>query len=245
MTITPDNLLALWTDAHPMHGADLKFASKELRECWRNSLEISAMKTFEEKAISNRDAGRTGWDAFNDAVMASGGIAAERSKVRDMCKKQLLHHVETGALLSIAFNAPRTLNTPPLELAPRVWRGQLKWEQGQITHESLTFVEVRLITAQKVKALLVGKLNTLTNTEQPVSGRPGIKSDIEEAFNTLLQAGNFNINASVKSQCQIIRDWLVEFKPEGGFSSTRPGYDAIRRYISPLIAAIKIGSRKL
>ena len=77
----------------------------------------------------------------------------------------------------------------------------------------------------------------IPQSKRPNIGRPGIKADIEESFFALMEAGKFDLDAPVKSQSQLVRSWLIRFKPNGGYGPDKPGYDAIRRHTKALIAS--------
>ena len=241
MNISPANSLALWTKAHPMNGARLGFTPTELRERWKKSKEVSAIDVFKETAKSSAENGVTGWDAFNAALKDSTVITGERDKIIGECEKLLLHHIETGTLQSYAFETPRTLESKPVKLPSRVWKGRLDGHSNKIVHESLSFIEVRLVSTQKAKTFLTANLKMIPRPQRPAIGRPGVRADIEEAFFALMEAGKFDLDAPVKSQCQSIRSWLIHFKPSGGFGPDKPGYDAIRRHLQPLISNHKQG----
>ena len=237
MNISPANSLALWTNAYPMNGARLGDAPTELRERWEKSKEVSAIDAFKESAKSSVENGVAGWDAFSAALKDSTVITGERDKIIKECEKLLLHRLITGDLQSYAFEAPRKLESKPVKLPTRVWKGRLDWHSNKIVHESLSFIEVRLISTQKAKTFLAANLKMIPQPKRPTMGRPGIKADIEEAFFALMEAGKFDLDAPVKSQCQLIRSWLIHFKPHGGYGPDKPGYDAIRRHTKPLIAS--------
>ena len=235
MNYTSDDMLEIWANAYPMHDAWRAYAPKELRESWKKSREVSAMKSFEESAVSGRKNGIEGMELFATALMGAKVVTDERERIRAECEEIFFSHIKRGALRSFAFCSPRTHDSVPVEIAARVWNGNVEWMSSKITHESLTFIEVRIINNGEINALLAKKLSTLPSSTRPLNGRPSIKSDIEEAFNALMGAGKFAIDAPVKSQCQIIREWLIHYKPEGGFGPSKPGYDAIRRHLKPLI----------
>ena len=223
-----------------MNGARLGFAPTELRERWKKSKEVSAIDIFKESAKSSVENGVTGWDAFNSALKNSSVITGERDEVLEECEKLLLHHIETGVLQTYAFETPRTLESKPVKLPTRVWKGRLDWHSSKIAHESLSFIEVRVISTQKTKTFLAANLKMIPQPKRPTIGRPGIRADIEEAFFALMEAGKFDLDAPVKSQSQLIRSWLIHFKPSGGYGPGKPGYDAIRRHTKPLISSHKL-----
>lgn len=187
-------------------------------------------------------------DSISDLMVEPQRILQERSEIKKTCETNILRHIQSGALLSYGFCAQRTVEASPIKLERRVWGGTRKWSENTIAHESLTFVEVRLINPHSIKILLGASLDKIIPAStSPTAGRPTIKNDIEEAFRSLLDAGKFDLDASVKSKCQDIRNWLIHFKSDGNYGPNKPKYDAIRRHLKPLVIAEKLKniSRKL
>lgn len=223
-----------------MRSADIRFAPKELREQWNASREVSAIEVLKSEIDTAPKEKPSGWAGWMQSLEEPQRIMAERQNISDACKEALLGHIKSGALRSFAFGAPRTVNACPVELAPRVWHGRLKWEGSTIVHESITYVEVRLISRRHSSTLLGAQIeDAIPSGPRPTIGRPSYKPDIERAFNALLEAGKIDLDASTKSQCQTIRDWLVHFVPNGGFGPDKPKYDAIRRHLKPLVEQAK------
>lgn len=240
MNSTPNNNHLLWANAIPMRQAAIAYAPKNLRAQWDSTQKVSILKTLTDGLKASPKDGPQGMDLFMKAMEKPQKIHQTRIEIQETCQANILRYIQSGALQSFAFAAPRTVSASPIELESRVWRGRLKWPDSTITHESLTFVEVRLITPNNVKTLLAAKLEKIIpTTTRPVVGRPTIKNDIEDAFQSLLAAGKFDLEASVKSQCQDIRRWLVHFKTDGNYGPDKPKYDAIRKHLKPLVIAEK------
>lgn len=244
MNNTLDDKYLIWKKSIPMCEAAFRFAPKDLRDQWESAHKASALTTFMDglKAAPKPapEDGLHGLGLFNDLMEEPQKIMQERSEVKKTCEANILQYIQSGALQSYAFGAPRTVDAPPIKLDPRIWGGTLNWPDNTIIHESLTFVEVRLINPYSIKKLLGANLDkVIPVSTTPAAGRPTIKNDIEEAFQSLFDAGKFDLDASVKSKCQDIRNWLIHFKPDGSYGPDKPKYDAIRRHLKPLVIAEK------
>jgi len=236
--------LSFWKSAIPMQRAALAFAPKKSQERWRALQQTSAIEAAKISMAEAQEKGLTGNGALAAIFANPVEILSQRTQLEKELEAEILHHVKSGALLGFGFEMPRRVSSTELEIPPAAWRGKLDWTKGIITHESLTFVEVRLIAATKHQSLLGAALDQVVSATKPVQmGRPGMAADIAEAFFALRKGGKYDLNISLRMQCDMIRDWLIHRKPDSGYNPDRPGYDAIRRHLNPLIKAEKSCSK--
>jgi len=210
------------------------------------------MGAFMESAEASQAEGVLGNALFMKAFAAAKPITDERSQIWAECENQLMHHIRRGALRGFAFEAPRTHGAIPIELSPRVWNGKLDWHKNKITHESLSFVEVRLITARKTQTFLDSKavvkippkpvsiVHTSPKVHEPPNrGRPTVKKEVEQAFRALHADNRINIQLSSKSHYPLIREWLSDNAKGLSVRPTTMSDETIRRITAPLFNALK------
>lgn len=170
-----------------------------------------------------------------EAMKPAQEVWNERLEIKRECEDIALNHLKNGALRAFAFEAPRTLASPAIELPARLWKRQSSFSVSKITFESITFLETRIIGAKKAAALIQARLPAPEQTKKV--GRPSYKADIERAFFALLANNLFDLNQSIRSQTAVIRKWLQESRKDCEYGPDKPGYDLIRKTLSPLIAA--------
>lgn len=240
MNNTPNDKYLIWKKSIPMSKAAFTFAPKDLRDQWENAHKASALTTFMDGLIVVPEDEPKGMDTFIELMKAPQVILGDRTKIKETCEMHILRYIQSGALQSFAFAAPRAVDASPIKLDPHVWDGARKWSENTIIHESLTFVEVRLLNPYSIEKLLGANLDKVIPASiTPGPGRPSVQRDIEEAFHSLLDAGKFDLDASAKSKSQDIRKWLIHFKSDGNYGPDKPKYDAIRRHLKPLVIAEK------
>jgi len=236
--------LNFWKSAVQMQRAALTFAPKRLVMRWRELQQVSVLKAL-KTSMAETDGKDLKFDKVLTAITAKPGeIMMQRIQSLKACEAEVLHLIKSKSLLCFAFEKPRTVRADALQLSSSVWQGKLNWNEGTIVHEGLTFIEVRLIAATKHQSLLGAALDQVVSAAEPARmGRPGMAVDIAEAFFALREGGKYDLNISVRTQCDMIREWLIHWKPDGEYNPGRPGYETIRRHINPLIKAEKSSTK--
>ncbi|NOR62064.1 MAG: hypothetical protein GQ535_06170 [Rhodobacteraceae bacterium] len=229
----PDSML-LWRNAVPLEQAALSFAPTRLKEEWVDLQKQSAMEAAKDAVEQAQLAPAKERPTFLEILQPAQNILSARSKVLAECEQLLRGHLKSGALRSLAFEAPRTLASGALRLPARAWQNHHNLNSIQIKFESISYVEVRVIGAKHAANLLKSNLPKIHTNK---AGRPSYKADIELAFITLLASGRFDLEGAIKPQASTIREWMIINTPNPKYGQDNPGYDIIRSTIKPLMDA--------
>lgn len=103
---------------------------------------------------------------------------------------------------------------------PGIWKGSIDWEADSVVCEERGFRSVRVIMAEQHRVYLA---TGSVSQHQPSSesehsrkkpGRPTVKPEIIDAYNTLKDAGGINENQPLKALIPILIKEMIRTKPE-------------------------------
>lgn len=224
----------MWDHGVQLYYAPYYFAPIELKEKWDQARSRSGIKAMSDAAEYARLTDPNITIPFLEAIKPAQEIWNARLAIQNRCEEIALDHLKSGVLRAFAFEAPRTLASPAIELPTRLWHYQSSFSATKIMFESITFLETRVIGPKRAAAVLQSKLPAPEKTNRV--GRPSYKADIERAFFSLLADDVIDLNQSIKSQTMVIREWLRENCKDYEYGPDKPGYDLIRKTLNPLIA---------
>lgn len=220
----------LWINSVPLKRAWLHFTHPKNVEEWNALKSQSAFEAFQKGAQEVAASEKSLAEKLSVALSQPQSILIARTTLQKKMQNAVVGYLRDEQLFAYGFEPPRRMGTQPLEIPKYYWSGQIDWIKSTLTFNGIQFVEVRLISASKRAKVL--ELAPVPKTgSEATPGRPGFEADILEAHKLLLDAGKFNPNASLKSQCPAIRNWLIENKLGKGYSSKKPGYEVIRKYL--------------
>lgn len=226
-----------WRHGTYLRTAFLKFAPPDLKEIHRRAHEGSIMKALED-ATQNVDA-LPSWESFAKTV---GGIGNAQLEALRACQEATLRYMKSGRLVGWGFEPPRLVGKPPVRLPIEAWHGFINWENNSVEFQGLKFVEVRVIVdgwQEKLSARWVAQ-----NAPPRARTRRGPVSTTSlcgEAFKALCDAGQIDLQKSLRSQTDLIRLWLTTHHEDRGFSMTvpRPSDETIRKAVRSLFDEAK------
>lgn len=227
--------MLLWENGIHLSNAAFHYAPAELREKWKEARKLSGMKAVSDTAGLVREKNPDIKFTFSEFMQPAMEVWAISSSLKDKCEDILRKHLKSGALRTFAFENPRSLSAPVLELPARLWHSQYKLDVNKLKFESITYLEIRVIALKRAATVLGSNLPLSGEAKQ--IGRPSYKTDVEKAFLALLQIGKINISAPSVSHNLLIREWMIVNTPNPKYGPETPGYDLIRRTIKPLIEA--------
>ena len=227
----------MWDHGVQLYRAPYYFAPIEMKEKWDEARSRSSFKAMNDAAEYARLTDPEIRIPFLEAIKPAQEILNERSGIQKRCEEIVLNHLKSGILRSFAFEAPRTLASPAIELPARLWRYQSSFSVSKIQFESITFLETRVIGPKSAAAALKKRLPAPEDAKRV--GRPSYKADIERAFFALVANNLFDLNQPIKSQTAVIRAWLKENSNDFKYGPEKPGYDLVRKTLNPLISAVQ------
>jgi hypothetical protein len=225
-----------WETAVPFNKAAYRFGSAKLRAEYVAARNLSAMKNFEQKALEMRDTGKNILDNLSAAMAGPQAIFAARQKATDALNAQLLQALRAGDLIAYGFEAPRGLDDRPRLLSPDLWKSVNLPKGTELREKGLHLIELRVAT-RAAKRESQGLPATSPGHSQP-PGRPGVAPDIRAAFEALHAQGKIDAARPARSHFAMVRDWLIEHRPNMATSPKHIKDETIRRHFSPLFNAL-------
>ena len=232
-----------WNHGVPMTSSWLKFAHADGKARWNKAQEPSALDVLARDA---KIAGQSDAPLDRKVMSAFAGmqaILAERTEIEMQLKADIVRYVRAEKLLVYGFEAPRSMTANAVEIPTSAWSGRLDWSKSKITHQSLTFVEIRLI-APSWRDQLLG-LNTQSGPLSAArAGRPSIATDVRKAFEELKRNGEIDILKSAKWHFRLIRDQMRRASPDEYPPERKLSDEGIRRYFSSLFKDLKANKKQ-
>jgi len=226
-----ETLDKLWRNGVYLKNAWLTYSHPDAKAEWKALQSQSAIDALHQGAQEASASDASPIEKLSSAFSKPQSILAARSALKAKMQQAVLGYIRDGHLFAYGFEPPRRMNDQPVPIPPHYWPGKPDWENSAITFQGIQLVEVKL-TTQRIRAKILNLEPVSEIGAEIGAGRPGFEGDILEAYRALLSAGKINPNASIKSQCPAIRNWLVENKPGQGYSAKKPGYGVIRKHLS-------------
>lgn len=232
-----DSHSLIWDAAIPLSRAALHYAPKDLKVQWA---ELSKGNPVVEGLKAYREARKANWlDAMNDFVSASHAVSEPQDRIIKETKSLLLAHIKAGRVLGLGYEPPRRIASIPVYVPAEYWQGWVDWEASVVSHGTLKFVDVRVITPQAAQPILLkfkaNELQMIEGSPRPV-GRPSIKAHVETAFAALTNAGAIDASKSAKSHFLIVRQWIIK---NSSYDAEALSDEGIRAHFSPLFSELK------
>lgn len=223
----------------PLQKCRYAFMNAEQREAWKRISATSSLRAAKEALEAQAASApntRMEWADISKMVMGAispiedekkAFIAAREADVRAwLSRKQLL---------AFGFETERRLNDVPVSVPDEMWSGKIDWFAGKVTHNSLTFIEVRLIPTAQLEGTLLDDLEAAPQKR----GRPTVAQFVETAIKDLADHGKIDTNASQAAHYDIIREHVVTVAQREGTEIQRLSNETIRQYFSPVFKDLK------
>ena len=234
---TDEQLLRLWRSSYALSRAAFIFASPEDQAKWKALKDVSAIEAFQAGAVEASKGQPDFSAAVIQAMKAPSKILRDRAEHTDKLQQDVLKFIEGGLLHGFGFEPPRRLDSVPVPIPKRAWSDHIDWEKNSLTFESMQFVEVRLTTNRIRNEIL--ERGQVDKTPVNAPGRPGVRSDIEDAFQALKDTGSIDPKASQSSHYPRVRAWLERNRPDLDVPPAQMSEKTIHKYFSPLFNELK------
>jgi hypothetical protein len=235
---TETKLLAVWQGSIRLERAALQLAPAELRAKWDALAKVNAL-TAAQQAVEAAKAQTAGWqDLLMAAMTGSNTVLAPRLDLKRTAENLLADHLKSGALIGLGFQPPRRLHTLPDIIPARHWHGCPHFDNATLHSEGLHFIEIRVITPQRLQSL-----SAMVPTPAPVlsapphkaPGRPTIRQHVEAAFETLARDGKINPDQAARSHYPLLRQAMAQ---SGMQRAAQLSDEGIRPHFAPLFKAL-------
>ncbi len=227
----------LWNTGTWMQDVWRAYADSEKLDRYKALYAQSAIELFSHPPAFAEDASPMA--KLDTLLMAPQILFAQRAEVTRGMQEDLRRLLCAGKLVALGFEPPRKEASMPLLIPANYWPlrdtpGLSQWSKNTLKYASLIFVDVRIVSKQKLEAALP------TSTPQPAQmGRPSVNREIKLACLELIDAGRIETALSMKAHYPIIRDHLAQGGLDLPVPPSKINDETIRLVLSPLFKALK------
>lgn len=222
----------LWQHAVPLTEAPVRLAPEPLRNALADTKPRHFIHHMLEAMEAEKKQETADLDRFLDTASQSMQPAIDAQKD---CEEHLLAALLTGEATGFGFEAMRRSGDSPMRIPTEVWASAPGWTDNRIEAEGFSFLEVRLLLADQ-EADLTEEWRTayLPKPRKRPSGPVGTSRQIEDAYRALKAAGRVDTSANLLAHYDTVRQWLMTYYPNDGFTEKRPSDETLRKTLRPL-----------
>jgi predicted metal-dependent hydrolase len=220
-----------------LNSAWLTYAHPDLKSQWQALKQQSPLEALTKGAEAAAKTEGDFLEKVSKAITEPSRIYGERAELEKRLKTNILIYIKSSQLHGFGFETPRKLASIPVPIPQGAWAGRLDWTTGTLHFRGLDFVNIRLATNRYREE--ISGLAELKAPPQKKSGRPTIKSLVNNAFADLQERGLIDVCASALSHYPLVRQWIQNQDHDRNFNAKNLSDEGIRAHFSPLFKELK------
>jgi hypothetical protein len=215
----------MWAGGVPLRNSIYAFSNPDKAAAYKatdHTKQIATVFQAITDAVSSSEAG-------NSKLAAIQVEAAQTSDLRQELEAEVIAQLRSGDLIGIGFDTPRRSDELPKQVPADIWNiASVKWARDEVQGSGLHMSAVRITRPKQAQ------------WKEP--GRPGTQTLVEAAFVQLIAEGKIDLQRSIKSHFEVVRERIWRNNPGMNRSTTGLGDKALSKHLGPLFRKAK--SRK-
>ncbi|SEW19810.1 hypothetical protein SAMN04488515_1544 [Cognatiyoonia koreensis] len=236
------SLQTIWKKAVWMTNSPVVYAPKDQRLEKQRLDSVSALEAFGKEVQCSENSKLTVAAQLTKGLEKAQKITGPRMALASAMQDNLVKWLLSEKLIALGFEHPRKLDDLPRIVPAEFWRGTKNWDRSTLSHQSIKFVDIRIIYPSYLTDM---KMGNIASDEAAVVkskvkiGRPSVSGQLLRCFEALLESGKINPRNSFASHFSMIKAWLNEHNPDMMPNPQKLSDNTIRKHLSSKFNSLK------